>query len=265
MLLRSLITILALLLLYTGAPQASENLGLESLQKRLILLEKEILDLKMKNVVEDKFEWQFLKMTEIENDIKRLHNRFEILENNYYKELKNLKNSIIKSDKKTVTEIETFDEGNKNRNLNMPSTDKSVSLENLETIGREDELFMNALKLFDNGKTKLAEKRFTEFIEGFPTSAKLSSALFWRAEARVKIENWIGAANDYLESFTVNPDGVSAAKTLFGLGVSLGAIGEKDQACLTLDEVGSRFKNIEKTLLTEIVKAKSLLDCDQPR
>ncbi|MFL2800208.1 MAG: hypothetical protein ACJZ8K_02015 [Paracoccaceae bacterium] len=264
MLLRSLITILTLLLLHVGTPQATENLGLESLQKRLILLEKEILNLKMKNIVEDRFEWQFLKMTEIENDIKRLHNRFEILENNYYKELQNLKNSI-KQDKKTPKEIENLDEGNQNKNLTTPSTDNTGYLESLETIGREDELFMNALKLFDRGQTKLAEQRFTEFIEGFPTSTKLSSALFWRAEARVKKENWIGAANDYLESFTVNPDGGSAAKTLFGLGVSLGAIGEKDQACLTLDEVGSRFKNIEKTLLTEIVKAKSLLDCDQPR
>ena len=265
MLLRLFVTTFTLLVLYVGTLQASDNPGLEALQKRLMLLEKEILDLKMKNVVEDKFEWQFLKMTEIENDIKRLHNRFEILENNYYKELKNLKNSIIKWDNKAPKEIEKLDEGNQNKNLTMPSTDNSVSLENLETIGREDELFMNALKLFEGGQTNLAEQRFTEFIEGFPTSAKLSTALFWRAETRVKKENWIGAANDYLESFTVNPDGVSAAKTLFGLGVSLGAIGEKDQACLTLDEVGSRFKNIEKTLLTEIVKAKSLLDCDQPR
>ena len=95
MLLRSIVTIFILFLLYVGTLQASENPGLESLQKRLTLLEKEILDLKMKNVVEDKFDWQFLKMTEIENDIKRLHNRFEILENNYYKELKNLKNSIF--------------------------------------------------------------------------------------------------------------------------------------------------------------------------
>ena len=265
MLSRSLITILTLLLLYIGSPQASENSGLESLQKRLILLEKEILDLKMKNVVEDKFEWQFLKMTEIENDIKKLHNRFEILENNYYKELKSLKTSIKKWYKKNPQETENSNEGNQNENLTMRSPDNSVSLESLEVIGREDELFMNALKLFDSGQTKLAEQRFTEFIEGFPTSAKLSSALFWRAETRVKKENWIGAANDYLESFTVNPDGESAAKTLFGLGVSLGAIGEKDQACLTLDEVGSRFKNIEKTLLAEIVKAKNLLNCDQPR
>ena len=83
MLLRSLITIFILFLVYLGKPHASETPSVKSLQKRLILLEKEILDLKMKNVVEDKFEWQFLKMTEIENDIKKLHNRFEILENNY--------------------------------------------------------------------------------------------------------------------------------------------------------------------------------------
>ena len=265
MLLKSLIIISALFLVYVDKPQASEAPSVQSLQKRLLLLEKEILDLKMKNVVEDKFEWQFLKMTEIENDIKRLHNRFEILENNYYKELKNLKASIMNSDQRDVEKIENLTESNQKEIPIAPLTDISGSLESLRAIGREDELFKGALNLFDNGENQLAEQRFSEFIEGFPTSAKLSSALFWRAEARVKNENWIGAANDYLESFTINPNGDSAAKTLFGLGVSLGAIGEKEQACLTLDEVGSRFENIEKTLLAEIIKAKNLLNCDQPR
>ena len=265
MLLKSIVIISALFLVYVDRPQASEAPSVESLQKRLLLLEKEILDLKMKNVVDDKFEWQFLKMTEIENDIKRLHNRFEILEHNYYKELKNLKASIMNSDQRDVDKIENLSESNQKESLIAPSTDTSESLESLRAIGREDELFKGALNLFDSGQNQLAEQRFSEFIEGFPTSAKLSSALFWRAEARVKNENWIGAANDYLESFTINPNGESAAKTLFGLGVSLGAIGEKEQACLTLDEVGSRFENIEKTLLAEIIKAKNLLNCDQPR
>ena len=265
MLLKSIVIISALFLVYVDRPQASEAPSVESLQKRLLLLEKEILDLKMKNVVDDKFEWQFLKMTEIENDIKRLHNRFEILENNYYKELKNLKASIMNSDQRDVEKIENLTESNQKEIPIAPLTDISGSLESLRAIGREDELFKGALNLFDNGENQLAEQRFSEFIEGFPTSAKLSSALFWRAEARVKNENWIGAANDYLESFTINPNGESAAKTLFGLGVSLGAIGEKEQACLTLDEVGSRFENIEKTLLAEIIKAKNLLNCDQPR
>ena len=264
MLLRSLIIILTPFLLYVGKSLASEAPELEALQKRLLLLEKEILDLKMKNIVEDKFEWQFLKMTEIENDIKKLHNRFEILENNYYKELKKLKALIINSD----INLEKTEDSNENiqqERVTELSTDSSASLESLEVIGKEEELYMTALNLFDRGQPKLAEQRFSEFIESFPTSTRLSAALFWRAEARVKDENWIGAANDYLESFTINPDGESAAKTLFGLGVSLGAIGEKEQACLTLDEVGSRFENIERTLLVEIVKAKNLLHCDQPR
>ena len=85
MLLRTLIIFLTPFLLNVSKSLANEAPDLDVLQKRLLILEKEILDLKMKNVVEDKFEWQFLKMTEIENDIKKLHNRFEILENNYYK------------------------------------------------------------------------------------------------------------------------------------------------------------------------------------
>ena len=70
--------------------------------------------------------------------------------------------------------------------------------------------------------------------------------MFWRAETRVKDENWIGAANDYLESFTINPDGDIAAKTLFGLGVSLGAIGEKEQACLTLMKLDQDLKILKE-------------------
>ena len=266
MLLRSfIIIILTPFLLNVGKPLASETPELEVLQKRLLLLEKEILDLKMKNIVEDKFEWQFLKMTEIENDIKKLHNRFEILENNYYKELKNLKALILNSDTSNIEKTENYNENIQKERVTEPSLDNSASLESLEVLGKEEEFYMSALNLFDRGQTKLAEQRLSEFIERFPTSTKLHAVLFWRAEARVKDENWIGAANDYLESFTINPDGESAPKTLFGLGVSLGAIGEKEQACLTLDEVGSRFENLERSLLVEIVKAKNLLNCDQPR
>ncbi len=265
MLLRLSIIILILFLLYWAKLFASEPSELQSLQKRLLILEKEILDLKMKNIVEDKFEWQFLKMAEIENDIKKLHNRFEILENNYYKELKNLKVLLLNSD---LTNLDKNEESNKsiqNKRVIETPGENSTSLESLEVLGREEDLYMSAMDFFDQGQIKSAEQRFSEFIEAFPTSTKLSSALFWRAETRVKNENWIGAANDYLESFTINPDGENAAKTLFGLGVSLGAIGEKDQACLTLDEVGSRFENIERTLLVEIVKAKNLLNCEQQR
>ena len=128
MLLRSLTIILIPFLLYVSKSLATEAPELEALQKRLLLLEKEILDLKMKNVVEDKFEWQFLKMTEIENDIKKLHNRFEILENNYYKELKNLKASILNSNTSNLEKIEDSNEDIQKETVIQPSIDSSTSL-----------------------------------------------------------------------------------------------------------------------------------------
>ena len=89
----------------------------------------------------------------------------------------------------------------------------------------------------------------------------LSNAFYWRAEIKARQENWIGAANDYLESFSIGPSGEYSPKTLFGLGVSLGAIGEKEQACLTLDEVGMRFPDIGSVLSQDVEKAKKLLNC----
>ena len=120
MILRLLIVVSISILLHEGKLLASDSPKLESLQKRLLTLEREILDLKMKNIVEDKFEWQFFKMTEIENDIKKLHNRFEILENNYYKELKNLKALLLNSDVSNLEKIEESNDNIQNKSVIEP-------------------------------------------------------------------------------------------------------------------------------------------------
>ena len=49
------------------------------------------------------------------------------------------------------------------------------------------------------------------------------------------------AARAYLASFTGNPTGAVAPDALFELGAALGRLGQKDQACVTLTEVGIRF------------------------
>lgn len=258
-----LIVFLTISIFFMGKLQASDGPELEELQKKLTVLEKEILDLKMKNVVENKFEWQFLKMTEIENDIKKLHNKFEILENNYYRELKKLKALVLDSEDDKSEEVDILVPKIKRDTDFKPPTDKSTSLDILQSVSKEEEFFMSALNLFEMDQLKLAEQRFTDFIKAFPMSSKLSSALFWRGEIRAKNENWIGAANDYLESFTISSSGKNAAKSLFGLGVSLGAIGEQDEACLTLEEVESRFQDLDQVILEDISKAKNLLSCDR--
>ena len=106
-----------------------------------------------------------------------------------------------------------------------------------------------------------SENKFSDFIEKYPNSSLLPNAFYWRAETKANQENWIGAANDYLESFSISPSGEYSPRTLFGLGISLGAIGEREQACLTLDEVGMRFPDIGAVLSRDIEKAKKILNC----
>ena len=246
---------------FFSSVKASELQTFDSLQKKIESLEKEILNLKMKNIVENKFEWQILKLSEIENDIKRLHNRFEILENNYYQDLKAIKGQT-NDIKKRVLFLEGKTPNNENELINIDSHENTqINSDTPATISEEDETFRSALSLHDSGNWADSENKFSNFIEKYPTSKLLANAFYWRAETKAEQENWIGAANDYLESFSISPSGEYSPKTLFGLGISLGAIGEREQACLTLDEVGMRFPDIGAVLSQDIEKAKKLLNC----
>jgi len=246
---------------FFNSVQASENQTFDTLQKKIESLEKEILNLKMKNIVENKFEWQILKLSEIENDIKRLHNRYEILENNYYQDLKAIKGQT-NDIKKRVLFLEGKTPKNEEELKHIdPHINSEIIADTPTTISEEEEIFSSALTLHDSRKLKESENKFSDFIEKYPNSSLLSNAFYWRAETKAGQENWIGAANDYLESFSISPSGEYSPKTLFGLGVSLGAIGEREQACLTLDEVGMRFPDIGAVLSQNIEKAKKLLSC----
>ena len=249
------------LTVFLNLVQASDLQTFDTLQKKIESLEKEILNLKMKNIVENKFEWQILKLSEIENDIKRLHNRFEILENNYYQDLKAIKGQT-NDIKKRVLFLEGKTPKNEEQLKTIDSHDNTqINSDTPAPISEEEEVFNSALNSHDSGELADSENKFSDFIQKYPNSSLLSNAFYWRAESKASQENWIGAANDYLESFSISPSGEYSPKTLFGLGVSLGAIGEKEQACLTLDEVGMRFPDIGAVLSEDIEKAKKLLNC----
>jgi TolA-binding protein len=49
------------------------------------------------------------------------------------------------------------------------------------------------------------------------------------------------AARAFLASFTGDSEGAVAPEALFELGAALGRLGQTDQACITLSEVGVRF------------------------
>jgi len=121
--------------------------------------------------------------------------------------------------------------------------------------------FQQVELLFENGEFLQAEDNYNNFITNFPNSASLPEAFYQLARTQYKLEKWKDAANSYLEAFSLDPKGNFAPKALFGLSISLGALKEFDQACLTLEEVYLRFPSQNVISESEIMQTKDILNC----
>ena len=101
---------------------------------------------------------------------------------------------------------------------------------------------------FDAALTAYREGRYTEAITGFdgyiqtqPDAARAHEAAYWKGEALAAQGSWNLAARSYLDAFSGAPQGPKAPESLLRLGVSLGRLGQFNEACQTLSEVGKRF------------------------
>lgn len=101
--------------------------------------------------------------------------------------------------------------------------------------------FDRAKALLDEGNYAAASTAFSQYTQTYPGGGLSSQAHFLRGEAEGSQGNWPTAARAYLESFSGDPNGEIAPEALYNLGVALQQIGQRNEACLTLAEVGARF------------------------
>jgi tol-pal system protein YbgF len=105
--------------------------------------------------------------------------------------------------------------------------------------------FDAASKLLEEGDYSKAAEMFTVFEQTYPGSPLAPQVNLGRGKALEGLGDTRESARAYLASFTANPTGPVAADALFELGAALGRLEQKDQACVTLGEVGVRFPQAE--------------------
>jgi len=130
----------------------------------------------------------------------------------------------------------------------------------------EAELAMSEQDDFDAAKAALeagnpqqAAELFAAFTETYPGGPLSGEAHFLRGEALTALGETAAAARAYLQSFSGAPDGARAPQALFRLGQSLGDLGQSQEACVTLGEVGARFPGSEAA--AQAAEARSTLGC----
>jgi tol-pal system protein YbgF len=114
--------------------------------------------------------------------------------------------------------------------------------------GAAPELAISEKADFDRAKGALgsgdfqgAADQFAAFGQAYPGSPLGGEAQLLRGEALARLGQTSNAARAYLEAYSGAPNGAHAPAALLGLGAALGDLGQTQEACVTLAEIGRRF------------------------
>ena len=119
--------------------------------------------------------------------------------------------------------------------------------------------FDRAQTMLDNGDYRGAADGFATFTQTYPGGPLSPRAHYLRGEAFEALGEMTNAARAYLDAFSADQVGPTAPDALFKLGWSLGAIGQTQDACITLAEVGNRFPGY--TAVADAQSAMANLGC----
>lgn len=119
--------------------------------------------------------------------------------------------------------------------------------------------FDTAKLVLDTGDFVAAAALFATYAQTYPGGPLVQEALVLRGDALAQSGDISGSARSYLDAFSGQPEGGFAAEALMKLGMALGALGQVNEACMTLTEVGTRFAGSDAAV--EAAGAKSGLQC----
>lgn len=128
------------------------------------------------------------------------------------------------------------------------------------SISERDELD-RAIADVEQGRYDQAEERLRRFLSTYGQTPLRAEALLWLGESQLTRGDYRDAARNFLEAYNADLQGKTAPRTLYRLGVTLGRLGQSNDACLTLREVGVQFPDAPGTLLDDAEDEADRLGC----
>ena len=101
--------------------------------------------------------------------------------------------------------------------------------------------FDRAKKAYESGDYAAAAQQFADFRATYPGGPLSAQAGLMRGKALEKADRMTDAARAYLDTFSTAPASPEAPEALYRLGRALGDLGQTQDACVTLAQVGARY------------------------
>ena len=118
-----------------------------------------------------------------------------------------------------------------------------------------------AIRDVQQGRFDQAEDRLRRFMTDYPGSPLVGEAWYWLGESLFVRGIHAEAAKSYLAGYNSDRQGGHAAHNLFRLGVTLGRLGQINEACLTLREVRTQFPNAPENIPAKADAEADELSC----
>lgn len=124
-----------------------------------------------------------------------------------------------------------------------------------------EELYEQGIGFLRGGDYDAAGRAFEGFVRQHPEHPLAGNAQYWLAESHYVRRQYREAAEAFLDGFQKYPDSPKAPANLLKLGMTLGQMGQKDEACVTLREVGERFPDAPSALRERAEQERRTLEC----
>ncbi len=121
--------------------------------------------------------------------------------------------------------------------------------------------FDSALGYFKQKEYETAEKSFSAFLQKNPKSRMTPDAIYYLGETYYQRGRQREAAEQYLKISTDYSTSGHAPEAMLRLGQSLNAIGAKEQACASFDQVAKKYPNAQAWIKTGAEREASRAKC----
>ncbi|MDP2206121.1 MAG: tol-pal system protein YbgF [Alphaproteobacteria bacterium] len=122
-------------------------------------------------------------------------------------------------------------------------------------------LYDNAFSDIREAKYEAAEDKFKRFMAMYPSHALAANAQYWLAETYYVRGNYQQAARMFAQGYQDYPKGSKAPDSLLKLGLSLGQLGKKEDACLSLAQLKKEYAGDQSPVIRRADQESKRLGC----
>lgn len=118
-----------------------------------------------------------------------------------------------------------------------------------------------SIDLLKRGEFEAARVNFDKFLELYPNDQLAGNAQYWLGETYYVRGDYKQAADAFLKGYTTYEASPKAPDSLLKLGITLSALGQKEAACATMNELKRRFPSASQSVIQRAELEKQRAGC----